>query len=253
MLLVSDHLCCSAALRCPDPAAQGFDPSWGDPNGISQIGGSVVLYMWSFAFGVLMGRVPEWMRELSSVAHARADIGTAAGSPLGPKEHSKRIEDLFKAHNSALIRFLMCKLKSSQEAKEVAQEAYVRILQLDSVDGVSHLQAFLFKTAANLAADRIKTSVRRERIDRLDFFHDEEVTPAPEIGLGARQEIENVLAAVSALPPKCRYAFIMHRFHDHSIPDVARLMSVSERMVRIYIERAVVFCRKRLTSTGGGA
>jgi DNA-directed RNA polymerase specialized sigma24 family protein len=111
----------------------------------------------------------------------------------------------------------------------------------------------LFKTAANLAADRIKTGVRRGRLDRLEFFNDEEVAPAPEIGLAASEEIENVLAAVAALPAKCRYAFIMHRFYDHEIADVARLMNVSERMVRIYIERAVVFCRKRLLSAGGGA
>lgn len=199
-----------------------------------------------------MGRVPAWRRELSLISQTRAEIGTAAGAPRSPKERTKRIEELFEAHNNALVRFLMCKLKSSQEAKEVAQEAYVRILQLDSADGVSHLQAFLFKTAANLAADRIKTGVRRERLDRLDFFNDEDVAPAPEIALAASEEIENVLAAVEALPAKCRYAFIMHRFYDHEIADVARLMNVSERMVRIYVERAVVFCRRRLLSTGGG-
>lgn len=200
-----------------------------------------------------MGRMPDWKRTLSPVPLP----GTGAAAPErpspDPNRRSKRIEELFEAHNTALIRFLMCKLKSSQEAKEVAQEAYVRILQLDSADGVSHLQAFLFKTAANLAADRIKTGVRRERIVRLNFFGDEDLAPAPEIGLAATEEIEKVLAAVEALPAKCRYAFIMHRFHDHEISDVARLMNISERMVRIYIERAVVFCRKRLSSTGGGA
>jgi RNA polymerase sigma factor (sigma-70 family) len=200
-----------------------------------------------------MGRVPDWRKELSSLSQPRAESGTAAGTPPGQKARSKRIEELFEAHNNALLRFLMCKLKSSQEAKEVAQEAYVRILQLDSADGVSHLQAFLFKTAANLAADRIKTGVRRERIGRLQFFSDEEVAPAPEIGLAASEEIEKVLAAVEALPAKCRYAFIMHRFYDHDLADVARLMNISERMVRIYIERAVVFCRQRLLGTGGGA
>jgi RNA polymerase sigma-70 factor (ECF subfamily) len=200
-----------------------------------------------------VGHIPDWRRELRSISQTRAAIGTAAGTPVRPKERSKRIEELFEAHNSALIRFLMCRLKSSQEAKEVAQEAYVRILQLDSTDGVSHLQAFLFKTAANLAADRIKTGARRERIDRLDFFDDQDVAPAPEIGLAASEEIENVLAAVEALPPKCRYAFIMHRFHGHEISDVARLMNIGERMVRIYIERALVYCRKRLLKAGGGA
>jgi RNA polymerase sigma-70 factor (ECF subfamily) len=63
------------------------------------------------------------------------------------------------------MRFLTCHLCSAQEAQEVAQEAYVRMLQLDALSGVSYLRPFLFKTAANLATDRLKSAARRGRID----------------------------------------------------------------------------------------
>jgi DNA-directed RNA polymerase specialized sigma24 family protein len=60
-----------------------------------------------------------------------------------------------------------------------------------------------------------------------------------------------MLKAIDELPAKCRYAFIMNRFYGHELSEVALLMNLSERMVRLYVERAVVFCRESLYKTGG--
>src|SRR5277367_2901345 len=101
-----------------------------------------------------------------------------------------RLAQLFESHNDALLRFLTCKLKSAQEAKEVAQEAYVRLLQLDSIEGISYLRALLFKTALNLAKDRLKSAARHRRIENLEFFNlSPPVSPSPEFALCALQEI----------------------------------------------------------------
>jgi RNA polymerase sigma-70 factor (ECF subfamily) len=166
-------------------------------------------------------------------------------------DRGTRLAQLFESHNDALLRFLTCKLKSAQEAKEVAQEAYVRLLQLDSTDGISYLRALLFKTALNLAKDRLKSTARRRRIESLEFFNlSPPASPSPEFALCALQEIEAVLKILDDLPPKCRYAFIMNRFHGRSLAEIGGLMNLSERMVRLYIERALVYCCERLRQTG---
>src|SRR5688572_16392721 len=69
---------------------------------------------------------------------------------------AKTAEQLFRAHNADLIRFLKLKLRNDSEAKEVAQETYVRLLQLRDTGTVGFLRAYLFKIAANLAVDRIR-------------------------------------------------------------------------------------------------
>ena len=173
--------------------------------------------------------------------------------PAAVELSSDRVAALFEAHNTALLRFLTCRLRSAQEAKEVAQEAYVRLLQLDATDGIGYLRAYLFKTAANLAADRLKSAARRGRVDRLEFFCESDTfEPSPEGGIGAGQELAAIVAMLNELPPRCRHAFIMHRFHGHSIAEVAGLMKLSVRTVQLYVERALVFCRERLQSASGG-
>jgi RNA polymerase sigma-70 factor (ECF subfamily) len=194
-----------------------------------------------------MGRLPGFQADSGS----RQEPAAPAEPDAYAKDPAKRIAALFESHNRALIRFLTYRLKSAHEAKEVAQEAYVRMLQLDAPGGISYLRAFLFKTASNLAADRLKSVTRRERLDQLEFFGAGESTPSPEAGIAAEQELAVVLALVGRLPPKCRYAFIMHRCYGHDLAEIALLMHLSERMVRLYVERAVAFCREELLKAGG--
>jgi RNA polymerase sigma-70 factor (ECF subfamily) len=172
--------------------------------------------------------------------------------PTSGPDEGARIAELFEAHNRALLRFLTCRLRSAEEAKEVAQEAYVRMLQLDAPGGIGYLRAFLFKTAANLAADRLKSAARRERIDQLRFFDVNACEPSPEGGISAEQELAAILEMLDELPARCRYAFVMHRFYGHSIPEVAGLMDLSARMVQLYVERALVFCRDRFAGQDRG-
>jgi RNA polymerase sigma factor (sigma-70 family) len=167
------------------------------------------------------------------------------------RQHSARVAELFATHNRELVLFLTRKLRNPQEAKEVAQEAYVKMLQLDAPGGISYLRAFLYKTAVNLAANRMKSAVRRTRVDELDFFDEINLAPSPESCVAADQELHRILELIDELPAKCRHAFVMNRWVGHDFPEVAKLMGLSERMIRLYVERAMVFCQKRLAETGG--
>src|SRR5258706_16179525 len=99
------------------------------------------------------------------------------------------VSDLFRANNRALINFLLTHLSNESEAREVAQEAYVKLLQLDQPETISFLRSYLFRTAANLAIDRMRRGQCRERVERLDLF-DEWSSEAPvEQAVLAEQEL----------------------------------------------------------------
>src|SRR5579859_522154 len=80
------------------------------------------------------------------------------------------IERLFREHNEALLRFLRGRVGSCNEALEIAQEAYVRLLSLDQPGAVSYLRAFLFKTAANIAIDRRRRDRSYDRVTGEQLF-----------------------------------------------------------------------------------
>ena len=156
------------------------------------------------------------------------------------------IERLFREHNSALLRFIAAKIGSEQEAREIAQEAYVHLLQLDHPEAVSYLRAFLFRTAANLAVDRLRQRGRRSHVTLTDDLNFAVFELSPERELAGEQELRVMGTAIDELPPKCRRAFLLHRIHDLHIEQIASLMNIGECMVRRYIVRALEHIRYRL-------
>jgi RNA polymerase sigma-70 factor (ECF subfamily) len=174
------------------------------------------------------------------------DLGIErSGEPAGDGR-PERIARLFSEHNESLVRFLAARLHSVQEAKEVAQEAYVRLLSLDDSGAVSFLRAFLFKTAANLAVDRLRSRSRQRQAMDAGLCDELREASTPDHEAAQAEEAEIVRRLIGELPPKCRRAFLLHRIHGEDFPQIAQQMELSERMVRHYVLRAVLYCRAGL-------
>lgn len=159
------------------------------------------------------------------------------------------IERLFREHNDSLERLLRARLHSPQEAKEVAQEAYVQLLGLRDPSTVSYLRAFLFRTALNLATDRIRQRTSRQRIDELMPLQSEEAR-SPERASAAEQELALLNRALEELPEACRQAFVLVHFEELSFDEAAKQLGLHPRRVRRFVARAVEHCH-RVVYEGG--
>jgi RNA polymerase sigma factor (sigma-70 family) len=170
---------------------------------------------------------------------------TAASIDLNVEDYAAAVSRLFRDHNRTLIGFLYARLRNEYEAREIAQEAYVKLLQLDQRGATSFLRAYLFRVAANLAVDRIRQRRSRARLDQLDSVDDFFSEAIAERAVIAGQELALLRQAVAELPAKCQQAFRLHKLEDQSFADVAAVMGITERMVRKYVSRALVYIRLR--------
>jgi RNA polymerase sigma factor (sigma-70 family) len=161
------------------------------------------------------------------------------------------VSELFREHNRVLVRYLTSRLRSEQEAREVAQEAYVRLLQLQDPGTPGLLRAYLFKIATNLAIDRLRhRQVRHRSEEQPKLFEDLNTTRGelsdPAEQLMAREQSDQLLGYLQELPIKCQQVINLHRFEGVSQHDVAVRLGISERMVRRYLTYAMVYCHLRL-------
>lgn len=184
-----------------------------------------------------------WQRMTTNRMNGDLDIENCAEPGAGRAE---RITQLFSEHNESLVRFLAARLNSVQEAKEVAQEAYVRLLSLDDSGAVSFLRAFLFKTAANIAVDRLRSRTRQRHAMNTGLCDELREALTPDHEAAQAEEVAIVRRLIAELPPKCRRAFLLHRIHGEEFAQIAKQMELSERMVRHYVLRAVLYCRAGL-------
>ncbi len=176
-------------------------------------------------------------RDKAALPTARADTGPGGA-----------VADLFGEHNAALMRFLKLRLDSEQEARDVAQEAYVRLLQLDKPGTVSFLRAYLFKTASNLATDQLRRRMVRRVVHADPVLREETDELDPERAAMASQQLSLVQAALRALPGHIREAFLLHRLNGLSVVEIGQRMGVSERTARNYVIHAMLRCRYALGS-----
>lgn len=176
---------------------------------------------------------------LASPAEPTDELGTQ-------EEGHAHIDHLFREHNDALVRFLSARLGSYQDAREVAQEAYVRLLNLDRPGAANFLKALLYKTAANLAIDRLRhqrlvTGHQRASSRSPDLF----ASPADAVP-AALDDIRILSRALSELPPPCRSAFLMSRVESLDSSEIAVRLGITDRAVRKYVSRALVFLQLQL-------
>jgi RNA polymerase sigma-19 factor, ECF subfamily len=154
--------------------------------------------------------------------------------------------DACEHYHAALHRFLMRRLRSAQNAQDLAQETYLRLLRVEHADFVRKPQAYLYRIAANLLYEfRL-----RERKDLVTFDsdvaeHAAEHSPhvdSDDAGedLARAQQVEELLAR---LPPLYRAVFVLRKREGMSYPEIATTLGISVHTVKKYLARAVAQCR----------
>jgi RNA polymerase sigma-70 factor (ECF subfamily) len=173
--------------------------------------------------------------------------GAGRGGDSPEDVRALEVERLFRDHNNSLIQFLTLRLHSRHEAREVAQEAYVRLLQLERTDVAGFLRAYLFRIAGNLAIDRLRRRATETRFQESEVVPDLfDRPPGPEALAMESQRVEQIRGFLQELPEAVRDAFLLFRTEDLDQESIARRLGITDRMVRNHITRALMYCRLRL-------
>lgn len=165
------------------------------------------------------------------------------------REARAGVAQLFADHRDRLQQYLRARLANPDDAAELAQEAYLRLLRVKRADLIRHPQAYLFRIAHNLLHElytggqmRIDADVDGEM--ELDALESAEPTPDELAVLAARRGM--IEKTVAELPAKCQAALVLHWREGLTQEEIAQRMSLSRQMVQKYLARALAHCQKRL-------
>jgi RNA polymerase sigma-70 factor, ECF subfamily len=159
--------------------------------------------------------------------------------PTTSKSHTEMFTKLFAESREALHRYILRFVGSSETAKEIVQEAFLRTYR--QRESVTTLRAFLFSTARNLAANEYRHRRTTER-DALGNFADSWVKTereSLEAELLRDERNQLIQEAIDRLPPQCRAAFALRVFHECSYKEVADRLGISAKTVEKHIARGL--------------
>jgi len=159
------------------------------------------------------------------------------------------------SHEAALTRYLRRVWQSAAEVADLRQEAYVRVYESAQRARPANPRAFLFATARNLMADRI----RRARIVPIEAIGDRDALNvtvdelSPERRLSAWQELRRVMRALDRLPPKCREIVWLRKVDQMSNKQIADHLGLSVRTVEGQMLKGMHLLGDAVFGTGQGA
>ena len=153
-----------------------------------------------------------------------------------------RCEALFQEHHRALVRTLYRRLRCWDEAKDVAQEAFLRVFQLGDPPIIDFLRAYVFRVALNLAHDRHIQRQRRKQREALVYAEVysglEANNVTPERQSLDEESLQILRTSVATLPLKTRVGFTLVELEGQTVDDAAQILGVSKTAVYQMVYRA---------------
>ncbi|SEP67800.1 RNA polymerase sigma-70 factor, ECF subfamily [Solimonas aquatica] len=173
------------------------------------------------------------------------------GLRLAPSRDAVSVPALIRRYHHSLLQFLRQRLRRSEDAYDVAQEAYIRMMQYEGSREIHSPSSLLFRIAINVANDLERAEQVRRASDQCPIDDVELVSdvPSPERQVSGQQDLAVLLRAVEDLPPKCRQVFLLSRARGMTYPQIARHCGISVKMVEKHISHALAVCLKKV----GGA
>jgi RNA polymerase sigma factor (sigma-70 family) len=167
---------------------------------------------------------------------------TSAAEP----DRSQALAEIYRKQNAALVRFLAVRTGSVEDAKEIMQEAYAKLLALNRPGAMSLLAGYLWRTAVNLAMDQWRERAQRDRFWRSARALEKQEEFSAESTVESQERLAIVQRAIANLPPRCLEAFVLHVLKDLTFAEVGREMGISEQMSRRHVARALEYLQSCL-------
>lgn len=158
------------------------------------------------------------------------------------------LSTIYADEQSRLRRHLIRRGLSAPAAADIVHDAFVKLLRSPK-DDIRDVRAYLRRAAETIAIDDWRRRHRSEAvIDPADYRQDvvPDPAPAPDAAMMAREEQAALLAAIEALPPRCREVLLLHRFEGLSYAEIAQRLGISRNTVMVHLANAMSALRRRL-------
>jgi RNA polymerase sigma factor (sigma-70 family) len=166
-----------------------------------------------------------------------------------------QLEELFRAHQTCVLKAAYRITGSMADAEDAAQSVFLRLVRGDiDPSRISNLRSFLHRSAVNASLDLIRARGHRETVpvemaDALQSnpsLSPERSHSSMEIKSWLRQEL-------TKLSPRAAEMFSLRYIEGLDNPEIAQMMNTSQAVVAVTLHRTRARLKKRLRGFMKGA
>ncbi len=164
---------------------------------------------------------------------------------MSSRRHRQFVRELFQSKSTDVERFLRFRIRNPEDARDLSQEAFLRLLRLDRSEFIRRPDQYLMRIAANLAYEH-RLREKSRAAEALGDVPEQRADAAdePEVRFGQQREVQTLEQVLGTLPPNVRAALVWHRRDGLTYREIADKLGVSASMVKKYLQQGIARCRQ---------
>ena len=149
------------------------------------------------------------------------------------------LEEWSRRYRPALIRFFQRRMPPADH-EDLVQEVFLRLAKRGDLNGIDHVEGYLFQAAGNVLKDWHRREVRHAASahDMLDDDLADEVGFSPERVLLGRDTINALTQALEMLSERTRAVFLLYHFDNLTHAEIGRRLGIAVRTVENNMAKA---------------
>lgn len=144
-----------------------------------------------------------------------------------------------------LFRFAFRLLGNSEEAKDVVQEALIKVWN-GREEGIQNMEAWCMRITKNLSLDRLR-SLQRKQTDSLEGIEEvKQETLSPYDRTEIKESMKRIDELMATLPDKQREVMHLRDIEGYSYNEIGEILELDLSQVKVYLFRARNAVREKL-------
>jgi RNA polymerase sigma-70 factor (ECF subfamily) len=162
--------------------------------------------------------------------------------------HDAAADTFVRENQAELLSFFRHRLAQSQDAADLAQESWSRLMRYRQDQPPASLRSLLFTIARNVLKNHWRWSSLHQLEQPTDFTNLDVASEVPgvERQWQLRRYLKVVEETVAGMPNKRRMVFLLSRIEGLSNAEVAQRCGISVKMVEKHLANAINQCRAQV-------
>lgn len=168
------------------------------------------------------------------------------------KDLESRIVTIYQEHYLDVFRFLICFSGNQNDAEDLTQEVFIRVLKsLSSFKEGNNLKTWIFSIAKYVAVDHYRKKKFISIFKDGFFTQFESNDKRPDEALEITEMEQALHLAIAKLKPSYRAVIILRGINEFTIKETSEILHCSESKVKVDYHRALKVLNKKLSINAG--
>ena len=145
------------------------------------------------------------------------------------------LTDYFMTNRNAICAYIARRIPHGYIAEDLAQDVFIKLWNIRQTICEATIKSLVFTVANNIVTDHLRRYIRRRAYNDYAMYSSEVSTNSTAERVNADDIAETELKIVTAMPLKRRQVYMLSRYEDKSVDDIAAELNMGRRTVETHL------------------